>query len=62
MLRLGLPKEWGRPFLKLKNDQKIFIEKVYGKYVVEYKKDDKMIKLNNCTLDQLADIIIEEGK
>jgi hypothetical protein len=58
-LKKGLPKEWGRPTLKLKNGKKVIIHKVYGKYVVEI---DGNNKYNNMTIDQLVDYIIKEGK
>jgi hypothetical protein len=54
----GLPKEWGRPTLTLKNGKKVIINKVYGKYVVECGN----LKSNNMSLDELTNFIIQEGK
>lgn len=59
-LREGLPKTpHGVQYLDLKNGKRLFIKKAYGKYVVETLCE--MIN-NNCTLDELVDIIIREGK
>jgi hypothetical protein len=57
-LREGLPKEWGRPTLKLKNGKKVYIHKVYGQYVVECDN----FKTNNMSLDELTNFIIKVGK